>query len=84
MKIVEIGFGGTPKTKRARQAKEDVAAPAEESPKPKRKRKAKAEATGGAVSADMKRRNQLVKHVMQELGISLPQASHYVKQHNLA
>ena len=35
------------------------------------------------MSAKMKRRCELVKKVMKQTGMTLPQASSYVKQHNL-
>jgi len=75
MKLVSIGLGDEPKRRTRKEAP-----PAEA---PKRKRKAR-EPAGGALSVDMKRRNQLVKQVMKETGLSLPEASRYVKQHRLA
>ena len=35
------------------------------------------------VSAKMKRRNKLVKMVMQQTGMSLPQASRYIREQNI-
>ena len=35
------------------------------------------------MSAKMKRRNELVKRVMQTTGMSLPQASQYIREQNI-
>jgi hypothetical protein len=56
-------------------------------PKPKPMPKGVKEYTGGKKrqpSARMSQRNILVKKIMKEKGLSLPQASKYVKEHNLS